>query len=539
MLKHLLTFFPKHCGCYLFMFIMLACNTQKNTISAVQKQKNSFTADEINTLKASLFVTLTGKTDVIQRWEQSNAWIAYYQGQLYQALELFAQQSKLSELDAIAVARIHLDLSEIYQNLEDIQRLLLAEWLKSEQGRPRADLHKMWYQWIAYGMQKLLTPDSKTSNHDTANQPEATFTDEMKPWVQLLTHVDDADVPDQASTAYRKWFSFYKHVSKGNWDKADRLWKRLKLSTPMIKVKGQGDIPALAVYDVRVLSSVQKYHAHMAIRTSKDLQGWGQLIHTQALMQAKKHTKAYQVVQTLLKKVPQTTPEEILVLNSVTQEQELHIKAMAYTSVLAHKLGESKACEAWLQKVKDFRYQFDHSHSEDTNQKASKASMSLVQSVWYYWARSFMDQKSKVPQALLSKRRAYIQKTLDLVKTESKTPNGFQSVAGLGMVERWLDQLYFRLAEATFRTDQRVYAFNILKSLEDLTAAMRLQGRNRLNRLILIAFNQLKMNRYRVTSKYFNRIRKEFPAIKSLIEMTSDLLSGKAFLNQEKVNAGQ
>lgn len=536
----------------IFICIMMSsCTTKTTTVHHNKKQEHAISSHDQEALRHSLFMQLSADQSTIRRWEKSDAWVAYYQGQLYQAIEAFNEKPPpLNTSDNIALARMHLSLSESYGTLYEIQKHLLKEWIDAEQKRPRADLHRSWYQWVEYAMQ------------DQAGQkPQAPLAENMQAWQAIIDSPLTAEVPDEASTAYKRWFSFYQASLASHWSKANKKWKRLKLQHPMFKAKGKDEIPALPVYDIRIIPSVQKYHAAMAIQYSKSLESWGQLLHARALRLYGSHSDAYQVLKQLIAKPPMNASVDLLVLNAATQSSELQIQALAYAAVEAHYLHLDKEKYQYLEMLHSFKYTVPtippsskakvQSKIEGQKQVTSnnnivpktdtfqRSNMTLVQQVWYYWARSYLEPKTKMPEDMVAKRRVFIQQTLDLVKNESKVEGGFQSVASLGIVERWLDQLYFRLAEASIRSDQRVYAFNILKSLEDLGASMRVQGRNRLNRLILIAFNQLKMNRYRVTSKYLNRIRKELPVIKSLIEMTSDLLSGKAFLYQEKVNAGQ
>jgi hypothetical protein len=540
----------------IFICIMMnSCTTKTTTVNSNKKQQHAISSHDQEALRHSLFMRLSADQSAIRRWEKSDAWVAYYQGQLYQAIEAFNEKPPpLNTSDYIALARIHLSLSESYGTLYEIQKHLLKEWIDAEQKRPRADLHRPWYQWVEYAMRQ-----------QAGQKPQTTFAEDMQAWQVIIDSPLTAEVPDEASTAYKRWFSFYQASLASNWSKANKKWKRLKLQHPMFKAKGKDEIPALPVYDIRVIPSVQKYHAAMAIQYSKSLESWGQLLHARALSLYGSHSQAYQVLKQLIAKPPMNASVDLLVLNASTQSNELQIQTLAYAAVEAHYLHLDKEKYQYLEMLDSFKYTLPkvlpspkakakakakpnlegkkqvslNSNIASKTDASQRSNMTLVQQVWYYWARSYLEPKNKIPEDMVAKRRVFIQQTLDLVKNESKVEGGFQSVASLGIVERWLDQLYFRLAEASIRSDQRVYAFNILKSLEDLGASMRVQGRNRLNRLILIAFNQLKMNRYRVTSKYLNRIRKELPVIKSLIEMTSDLLSGKAFLYQEKVNAGQ
>ena len=113
-------------------------------------------------------------------------------------------------------------------------------------------------------------------------------------------------------------------------------------------------------------------------------------------------------------------------------------------------------------------------------------------------------------------------------------------LASLGLSDRWLDELHYLYAGMLIKRDQRVQALKVLNATEEAKAGSRLQGRNRLPRLLLSSYNQLKMGRYRVSAKYFQRLKAKIPALSFVLVMTSDILSGKSFENNgSRANVGQ
>ena len=143
-----------------------------------------------------------------------------------------------------------------------------------------------------------------------------------------------------------------------------------------------------------------------------------------------------------------------------------------------------------------------------------------------------------LPQLFPQRRRALGQ-AFSKALEEAKGPQ-LSYVASLGLGDRWLDELHYQYADLLVQRDQRVQALKVLNAAEEAKAGSRLQGRNRLPRLLLSAYNQLKMGRHRVSAKYFQRLKEKIPALSFVLVMTSDILSGKSFENNgSRANVGQ
>ena len=124
----------------------------------------------------------------------------------------------------------------------------------------------------------------------------------------------------------------------------------------MFKAKGKDEIPALPVYDIRVIPSIQRYHAAMAIEYSKSLDSWGQLLHARALSLYGSHAQAYKILKQLVATPPVHASVDLLVLNASTQSNELHIQALAYATVEAHHLKLDKEKYQHLEALQSFKY---------------------------------------------------------------------------------------------------------------------------------------------------------------------------------------
>ena len=88
---------------------------------------------------------------------------------------------------------------------------------------------------------------------------------------------------------------------------------------------------------------------------------------------------------------------------------------------------------------------------------------------------------------------------------ESEKGKNLDYIASLALSDRWLDELHYIYAVELVKRDDRVRALKTLNAAEEAKAGSRLQGRNRLPRLLLSVHNQLKMGRFRVAAKYFQR----------------------------------
>ena len=235
-------------------------------------QSNGQILRDKESLKNSIFTELSHDSAPLKSWENSEGWIAFFGGDLAKALKHFEREDQ-SDSIKIGRSRTHLELSETYASLDQILTHLTKKWLALERARPRATLHQQWYDWISY-----------------VHQPTASLKEtlkaspEMAPWLELVTAPTGEHAPPKTSRSYRKWLKFNRALALGDLKSASMMYKTLKLRSPAIRIKGEGEIPSLPIYDLRVYQSLQRYHALKALESLQSLTGWATLLRARALL---------------------------------------------------------------------------------------------------------------------------------------------------------------------------------------------------------------------------------------------------------------
>ena len=127
----------------------LGCTTKAPEGSKVS-ERNSQDTPEVSakwlikdqqSVDDSIFVHLSKDATEIEAWENSEAWIQYYQGQLKVALnsfevELSRKTSPHQNRLLIGQVRARLELASSYAHLAEISHYLTPLWLDYERDRP-------------------------------------------------------------------------------------------------------------------------------------------------------------------------------------------------------------------------------------------------------------------------------------------------------------------------------------------------------------------------------------------------------------------
>ena len=152
----------------------------------------------------------------------------------------------------------------------------------------------------------------------------------------------------------------------------------------------------------------------------------------------------------------------------------------------------------------------DQSSSKTVRQESSAKSELWKSTSETLWTAFSQDESQNLPQLFPERRRALGQIFSKVLENAKGAQLNY--LASLGLSDRWLDELHYLYAGMLIKRDQRVQALKVLNATEEAKAGSRLQGRNRLPRLLLSSYNQLKMGRYRVSAKYFQRLKAKIPA---------------------------
>lgn len=525
----------------IFAFIQSACTTaapshegsstesSKQQVDPDLKVLKTLTADQ-EALAKSSFVTLTHHPKPLEEWEKSDGWVMFYQGKLSQALDAFKQESNQTQSTQIGVLRVNLELATTYQHLSEIGSYLINDWLSFERDRPNSKLHSQWYNLIEY---LALTQDHTHTNRKSklATLEQSLKQDEqMSAWLQVLTYQKD-DFPNEPrlNPKYRKLYRFSQAVEMKAFDKAKKLSKKLKLDGKITISKGKDTIPDLSIYDPRLPRVLMTYYAYQVLESCSDVE-FGSYYCGRAyeiLDQPDKALSAYNNSISNLKTLLNQTKADSSKLE--TANELAHVLITSHTSM-------SSFNEEITARIKRLSSKVSAKDHDLLPKKRGQQDISTTSAL--LWQSISLNKEAAMPNIFPERRRA-----LGMIYSqalEQAKGKYLDYVASLGLGDRWLDELHYLYAVELVKRDQRVRALKVLNAAEEAKAGSRLQGRNRLPRLLLSAFNQLKMGRHRVSSKYFQRLKPELPALSFALMMTSDILSGKSFeQNGSKANAGQ
>lgn len=473
--------------------------------TALQRTKDS------SAIKESIFVKLSEDASEVSRWEKSEAWVHFYQGQLTSALEAFetevsSEDPALREIAQVGQVRTRLESSLAFAHLDEISSYLIPLWLEYERSRPNSGIHKNYYDLI----------ESLAANSASPKQFDDKDILALVGWLTFKT--DHAPASHfKVRSSFKKWHRFTKAVHDGDLNTAKSLFNKLNSSALLLISKGDAGVPDLKVYDPRAPRVLSLFYANLVLEDCKTL-SFGSYYCGRA-----------HEIKGDLKAALSSYQEAVQQLSTLITEQSnsgslySHHVLMSTHLSLASFQDELKARIEHLDPAASIPPSSEH-EAEST-----------VKEVW----QTFNSQSKKNIPALFPERRRFLGLEISSALDQAKGKD-LDYVASLALSDRWLDELHYIYAVELVRRDERVRALKVLNAAEEAKAGARLQGRNRLPRLLLSAYNQIKMGRFRVGAKYFQRLKEKLPSLSLSLMMTSDILSGKSFEQQgSRANAGQ
>lgn len=502
-------------------------STQNDKANADLELMRSLRAD-YEALKSSVFVALSKDAKDLELWEKSEAWIKLYQGQINSALPLFESELKAQTKNISAVMvgklRTQLELALSYQQLSEINQFLMNKWLAYERSRPNSELHEKWYQLMELLHLTQYSKDEQSQQKINKLRTQFANNNIQSEWLSFL--LDGGTSPDnvKVESQYRRWQSFVRLVEAKKLSKASKKLSKLKVSGLIFTAPGQDKIPDLKVFDPRIPEVLKEFYAASMLEECPTV-AFGSYYCGRALevLGEKKqaiihHKKALVELDELRVKSAKSNFIEHVLLTSHTSLKSFKVEINARLKAL----GAVEVSDIEKKEVVALS-------------KQNKALPSTVDQLWSAYSQ---EQSQALPE-LFPERRRVLGQIFSQVLEEVKGPQ-LDYLASLGLNDRWLDELHYQYAKLLVNKDQRVKALKVLNASEEAKAGSRLQGRNRLPRLLLSAYNQLKMGRHRVSAKYFQRLKEKIPALSFVLVMTSDILSGKSFENNgSRANVGQ
>jgi tetratricopeptide (TPR) repeat protein len=481
-------------------------------------------AGDNQALTKSVFVSLSKDAKGLDSWEKSDGWVHLYQGQLTKALAAFENEIQSDQKDMASQAEVGrvrtlLELSLSYQHIVEINQHLIMGWLSYERGRPNSSVHAKWYDVIELlHLQGLPLKTAQQTNRQDELINNLSVDAEMKDWSMFLVRGEQVSPSTpKIKSSYRRWMTFAKAVESSDLNLAQKKMRKLKTSGLILISKGEGQSPNLEVYDPRIPNVLARYYAKRALQICDSIE-FGSFYCGRAYELLGDQDKARSKFKASL-----TQLDALL-----KQSYQHHIKHVLIT---AHT-----AMNGFKDEISHRLTILERPEGKPVN-VTSDPPLDITTSA-LVWGCLSTPQAQSLPSIFPERRRALgILYSQALEKAQGSQKN---YVASLGLSDRWLDELHYLYAVELVKRDRRVRALKVLNAAEEAKAGSRLQGRNRLPRLLLSAYNQLKMGRHRVSAKYFQRLKENLPALSFVLVMTSDILSGKSFdSNGSRANAGQ
>jgi hypothetical protein len=530
----------------LVLFFSSLADVQQKILTIIQfkkKQKKQNKLVDHQRAKNSLIPFLIDQPEELKIWEKSPGLSAFFGGDLSGALTAFDDSfDQLSFQEKLGWVRSHLEWARAYETLDHLSNLLFKTWIKSERDRPNSQLHHPWYDWLEWIKSSSTSPPETLSKNKVLND-----------WIQLK-NLDQADLPQGLDPNYRRWVSFFKAVQTQNLKKASRLLKKIDLNAPMYSAQGQGDLPALSVYDPRVIQSLIQYHASQALSLSREFKGPARSLYAQSLMLLNQNQEALKEINRLLQEGPIDASKSksflsLLIASEngswsdwLNQQKAFKVRLLVSLNQIPKALTFFKQWSAYLSQV----HLPSPPSAPPLKQLKTVNSQTLMSTLWLNVGASWLKLPTSDPllksfphlNILIEQRKDFAEQFLEMLEKQTKAQHR-SYVISTQILTRWIDRMQLRYGESLLRTDQRVFAISALQGAEDSTAPMRRKNRNRIDLLITTTQANYIMNRHRTALKYLTRMRDNLPSCLFVLEMMSDLLSKKGSSIESNVNGGQ
>jgi hypothetical protein len=190
------------------------------------------------------------------------------------------------------------------------------------------------------------------------------------------------------------------------------------------------------------------------------------------------------------------------------------------------------------------RAELVRAHAGAGDEAAARAALgqlpegTIGQRVLKAWAGSFLGES--VPKDVFPEDRDVLAAVLnDAITEKGDAAKGAADATALALVDRYVDAVQRRFADALRRSGQLAEANKVHGAAEDKTNAMAPSPRNRLPALANAALDNLRIGRPRVALKYLSRLDTKLPAAAAPAEMLRDLLTLRAMEQAGGAATGQ
>ncbi|MCB9541749.1 MAG: hypothetical protein H6703_04775 [Myxococcales bacterium] len=463
-------------------------------------------------------VTLAGTSD---------GWRSFFTGEPVAALDAFLADADEAPEARIGAARSALELAHAHARLALLVRALTPELQKAQAGRPGAEASAAWRSYIDARLAQARGQDPAAAIAAIpADAPAAPWAAALappaagaapEPFAALLRGEAaglDAPLPPGATDAYAERLAIRALVAAGRTKEARARLDRLDPTAPDIIV-GDGD-SRTALRDPVVADVHARVHAALVVDLLADATGWPLLLRADAERLLDRPDAALATLDALDAAKPATAELAQTVLSDALGPADLAAEARAMRARLLAEKGDAQGALA----IADALPQG-----------------TIAERVRRAWAQSFAGKGDvdAFPEDRTQLSRVYI----EAIGALGEGAKGVADVTELGLVDRHVDAVQRRFADALIRLDRPAHAVKMREAAEEKAQAQAPSARNTLSALTAAALDSVAIGRPRVALKYLGRMSDALPAAGGPAEMLRDLLSHRALEQSGGVTAGQ
>lgn len=347
----------------------------------------------------------------------------------------------------------------------------------------------------------------------TALKPGAT-----EPLALLLTGKpggETATLPAGATPEYAERLQIAALVSAGSAAEAVARFGRVSPTAPDIII-GTGDA-AITFRDPVIADLGAKVAALQALDAVGAAPGWLGLLKARAQLMLGQGAAAKATLDALRAAPPATATLGDLVLTDALTADDLKLEVTAFTARAQASTGDAAGAKATA---------------------ASLPSDTIGHRVLRTWAG--VAAGDALDREAFPEDRALLARAMGgEVEALGAEAKGLPDVAALNLVERYVDAVERRFAEAAAASGAPEVALKHLENAEDKAASFAPSPRNQLAALAHAARENVRIGRPRVSLKYLSRLAERFPAVAAPADMLRDLLTIRAMEQEGGAASGQ
>lgn len=462
--------------------------------------------------------------------QSSPGWAKFFGGDAAGALEAFQGDLEGAAPGSpvrIGAARAALELAEAHYHVAALLANLVPRHVEVVRGRPAASQPPHLAAWTSY----VLARQAQAVGADPKPKVAAVGDGSpAAPWARaaagqgdpavaalLAGRAEGADAtpPPGATGAYAARLRLACLVAAGRTEEVRRLLPRIDADQPDI-VLGEGS-DAVRLWDPLAARALARAHALLAFDALEGADGWAALYRAEAQRWMGRPAEAAATLEALLKAPPDRANLPELVLTGVLDAAELVAEATALRVRALAEAGQKEAAKKLL---------------------AALSTETVAGRVRRTWAGSFVGEPVD-PKAFPDDRIDLSRAVSAEIAALGEGAQGAGDVTALALVDRYVDAVQRRFADALDRGSLDAQGVKVLEAAEDKTEAFAPSPRNRLPALARAALENVDIGRPRVALKYLSRLRERLPAVAGPADILRDLLTVRAMEQSGGAAVGQ